>query len=267
MADHQRIHPTPTPDVEAQTPLPPSPKPTAPLMPLHSSRSDQLGNPAAQQPLPAAAAPARPPLPHNRSKLPKKRRSCCCRCFCWTVSLLFLLVVIIAAAAGILYLVFRPKLPKYSVDGLRVTQLGLGADASLSAAFAVNVTARNPNSKIGIYYKGGSELSVWYGDSRLCAGTFPVFYQGHRNTTVLDVALTGKTENAAALLTSMQEQQQATGRVPLALRARVPVRIKLGKLKLMKMKFRVRCSLMVDKLSADNPITVQTSSCKFRFNL
>lgn len=101
----------------------------------------------------------------------------------------------------------------------------------------------------------------------LCEGPLPKFYQGHRNVTVMNVNLIGETDNATGLFQSLQEQQQ-TGNIPLNLRAKVPVRIKIGKLKLMKWKFLVKCWLDVDSLSAANEsIRIRDSSCKFRFRL
>jgi hypothetical protein len=176
-------------------------------------------------------------------------------------------LIILAILAAIIYFVFQPKIPKYSVDSMRITQFNLGNDNSLSAAFDVNITARNPNKKIGIYYESGSRLSVWYTSTKLCEGSLPKFYQGHQNTTLLSLTLVGQTQDATGLLQSLQSEQQQTGSIPLDLRVRVPVRLKLGKLKLMKWKFLVKCRLTVDSLAADNVIRIRDSKCKFRFRL
>lgn len=258
MADAQRIHPVH--DVEAPPP-PSAQSPEVPLVPRGAAKSD-LGDHGDRYP-----APPRRTIPVTHSKPPKKRRSCIRKCLCWTFSLIFIIIVLIAITVGILFLVFRPKLPKYSVDGLQVTQFNLGTDESLSASFDVNITARNPNKKIGIYYEGGSHISVLYTGTKLCEGALPKFYQGHRNTTELIVAMTGQTQNATSLLTSLQQEQQTIGHVPLKLRVNQPVRIKLGKLKLPKLKFRVRCNLEVNNISANDQISIQKSSCKFRLRL
>ncbi|PPR94940.1 hypothetical protein GOBAR_AA25736 [Gossypium barbadense] len=151
---------------------------------------------------------------------------------------------------------------------LQISQFDLNSmDSSLSATFNVTITARNPNERIGIYYEGGSHLSAWYTETKLCQGSMPKFYQGHRNTTVLVLPLSGQIQNGTGLIMAVQEQQQRTGNIPLRLRVSQPVRVKLGKLKLMKVKFSVRCGLVVDALSANNTVTIQSSSCKFRLNL
>ncbi|KAI6691365.1 hypothetical protein NL676_028193 [Syzygium grande] len=256
MADHQRVHPAGDPEA-------PQPQ-TTPLVPRNSSKSDN-GDPAPQGNV--YYPPMHRTLPVAHSKPPKRGRSCLCKCFCWTFSFIALLIVAIAITAGILYLAFRPKLPKYSIDGLQITQFNLSNDSSLNATFDVTITARNPNKKIGIYYEGGSRITVLYSGDQLCQGALPKFYQGHRNTTVLVVPLSGQTQNGTGLLSQLQAQQQATGSIPLNLRVRQPVRVKLGKLKLFKVKFLVRCLLEVDSLSADNSIQIKSSSCKFRLRL
>ncbi|XVF63302.1 hypothetical protein PTKIN_Ptkin09bG0077000 [Pterospermum kingtungense] len=256
MADHQqRIHPVP--DVEA----PPQTSPTAPLVAKGTLKSDNGDVPVEKYP------PFRRTYPAMNSKPPRKR-SCCCKCLCWSLCLLLLLIVIVAVTVGILFLVFQPKLPKYSIDRLAITRFNLSSvDSSLSATFDVTITARNPNKRIGIYYEGGSYLDVWYTGTKLCEGSMPKFYQGHRNTTVLVLPLSGQIQNGTGLVTSLQQQQQNTGNIPLRLRVNQPVRVKLGKLKLMKVKFLVRCRLVVDALAANDAITIQNSSCKFRLRL
>ncbi|KAJ7970135.1 Late embryogenesis abundant protein [Quillaja saponaria] len=250
MADQQKIHPVV--DVEAPPP------PTAPLVPPGSSTSEK-GHPLQQHP---------PPLQHTfpviHSTPPKRSR--CCKCLCWTISLLSLLLIILGATAGILYLVFKPKLPKYSIDSLRISDLRLNFDMSLYAEFDVKITAYNPNKKIGIYYEQGGMLSVWYTKTKLCEGSLPKFYQGHQNKTVLNVSLTGQAQSGSTLMTALQEQQQ-TGRIPLDLKVDAPVAIKLGTLKLRKVRILGECLLVVDSLSANNLISIKASNCRFKLKL
>lgn len=115
-----------------------------------------------------------------------------------------LLLIIFAASVGILYLVFQPKLPDYSVDTLRISDLRLNFDMSLYAKFDVKITATNPNKKIGIYYEKGGKLSVWYTNTRLCEGSLPQFYQGHENKTVLNVSLSGQVQSGSTLMNALQ---------------------------------------------------------------
>ncbi|KAK6243900.1 hypothetical protein QUC31_010309 [Theobroma cacao] len=248
MTEQQKIHPVV--DVEA-------PAPTVPLVPPGSATSEK-GSPV-QHRLPQRTIP----VIHKR---PPKKRSCCCKCICWTISLIVLLLIVLGATVGILYLAFRPKLPKYSIDSLRISDLRLNFDMTLYAKFDVKITANNPNKKIGIYYEQGGRLSVWYTNSKLCQGSLPKFYQGHQNITKLDVVLTGQTEAGSTLMSALQEQQQ-TGQIPLDLKVDAPVAIKLGKLKMRKVRILGDCKLVVDSLSANNIISIKASNCKFRLKL
>ncbi|KAF7831195.1 NDR1/HIN1-like protein 6 [Senna tora] len=266
MADHnQRIHPLTTDDDDAE-----APPPTAPLFPRNTSKSDVkpdgIDPPAtADPPLPRRTFPVShspPPRPPKR-----RRRSCLCKLLCWTLTLLLTLIVALAITLAILYLIFKPKLPKFSIQKLRVTQFNLTGSDDLSAAFSVGITAVNPNTKIGIYYEGGSHVEAWYEDTKLCEGSLPRFYQGHRNTTSLELPMSGRARNASGLMTDLQEEEKERGNVGLDLKVKQPVRVKLGRVKMFKVRFRVRCRLLVDSISAGNDIGIQSSSCKFRFRL
>ncbi|XVF56426.1 hypothetical protein PTKIN_Ptkin06aG0119900 [Pterospermum kingtungense] len=245
MTEQQRIHPVVV-NVEAPA------APTVPLVPPGSAKSEK-GSPI-------------PPL--IQSTPPKKRNSCCCKCICWAITLIVPLLIILGATVGSLYLVFRPKPPKYSIDSLRISDLRLNFDMTLHAKFDVKIRANNPNKKIGTYYEEGGRLSVWYTKSRLCEGSLPNFYQGHHNITKLDVGLTGQTDSGSGstLMSALQEQKQ-TGQIPLDLKVDAPVAIKLGKLKMRKVRISGECNLVVDSLSANNIISIKASNCKFRLKL
>nr|XP_043613904.1 NDR1/HIN1-like protein 6 [Erigeron canadensis] len=248
MGDHatKKIHPVADGNIKSTT-----------VPPAHGSSS--LGHQLRPPVLPITA-PLAPPRTKN------KRGFTWCKCICWTLSILITLIIILAATIGILYLVFKPKLPNYSVDRLTISQLTLNLDFSLYARFNVQITAINPNKKIGIFYQKGSHISVWYKNTNLCQGSIPVFYQGHQNKTVLNVALSGQNQYGRTLLAAIQEQQQ-TGRIPLDLKVDVPVKIELGKMKLKKVRIMGKCMLIVDSLSANNKISIKATSCKFRLKL
>ncbi|EEF42802.1 conserved hypothetical protein [Ricinus communis] len=267
MTDSQKIHPM----VDMKAPS------VFPLVPQSSSVSEK-GNPLhhEHQPPPLQTSIRNRAIetetaPNTRTTAPaaattKTARSCFCKCICWTICLILFLLVIIGAIAGILYLIFQPKIPKYSVDSLRISDLRLNFDMTLYAKFNVKITANNPNKKIGIYYDKGGQLSVWYIDTMLCAGSIPTFYQGHRNTTKLDVSLSGQSQYGSTLMTALQEQQQ-TGSIPLDLKVSAPVAVKLGRLKLRKVRILGDCLLVVDSLTTNNLLSIKTSNCKFRLKL
>lgn len=210
--------------------------------------------------------PVQRPLPPPPLMVRNRKRNLCCRIFCWGSSLLVIGLIALAVAITVIYFVFHPKIPQYEVNSLRVSNLGINLDLSLSALFKVEITARNPNEKIGIYYEKGGRLQVWYTKTKLCEGPIPKFYQGHRNVTRLNVDLAGRAQFGNTVLSALQQQQQ-TGRVPLDLKVDAPVSVKLGKLKLRKVRILGNCKLVVDSLSTNNRINIKASDCKFRLKL
>jgi hypothetical protein len=262
MADNQRVHPT-TEDVEKNAGEYENEKPSSPLVPKSSAASEKDGvdPPSGRQmrvQFPRDQVIPTRQIPKYYSRPPKRRNSCC-RCLCYAICFLFTLVAIIAITCGILYLVFEPRIPKYSIDSVRITNFSINADLSTNCQFAVNVSARNPNKKVGIYYLDNGHLAISYSGTELCTGALPVFYQGHKNTTFLDVVLsrTGARLTSAVVSTLKEQQQKAS--IPLNLKADVPVKIKLGKLKSMKIKVRVRWDLVVDRLDANAKVTTEKS--------
>lgn len=245
MADQPKIYPAA--DVESP--------PTVPLVPPGAPASDKATSPLHHQG-PPIIIPSRPP----------RTRSCFCRCLCWTICLLVVLLLVVGAAAAILYAIFQPKLPKYSMQKLRVTDLRLNIDLTLYAKFEVQITANNLNKRIGIYYEKGGWLAVWYENDKLCQGSLPVFYQGHKNITQLNVSLSGKTKSGKTLMNALQEQQQ-TGQIPLSLNVDAPIAVKLGRLKLRKVRILVKCLLVVDNLTTNNLVSIRASDCSYSLKL
>lgn len=243
-ASHQRIHPL---DVEAST--------SAPSVLSNSFRSEKV------EPVEHIAPPADRETTGEEDEPPRRRRWWC-RCICWTSIIVLVLVFLLGITVGILFLVFQPKIPKYTVNNITVSDFKLYPNGTIFTSFNVTITGVNRNKKIGIYFDNGSQLSIWYSNNSLCDGPLPVFYQPPKNTTVVVVVLTGHTQYGSTLMKELSELQQA-GRIPLDLKANVRVRVKFGRLKFRR-RFRVQCSLVVNGLSADNLVGLRASSnCKF----
>ncbi|CAM0145822.1 unnamed protein product [Urochloa decumbens] len=251
MADYHRIHPVTVG----------SPPPSAPP---EQARGKKPSHEQLQLPITAPAPNAAAPLPPPPRR--KRRHSRCCRCVCCTLLVIIILLVALGATAGILYLVFRPKIPNFHVDRLTVTRFDVNASTmTVTDAFDVDVTATNPNKRIGIYYDGG-EVTASFNGTQLCRGDFPTLYQGHRTTVQPRISLTGETRLDSAVAGQLLQQRQA-GFVPLTVRARVPIRIKFGAIKLWKMTGKANCNLVVDNLQAGSQIRIRSNSCSFKLKV
>ncbi|CAA7389065.1 unnamed protein product [Spirodela intermedia] len=195
----------------------------------------------------------------------RRGRSCCRRCLCWFTGVVLLLSLALAATAGILYLVYRPKLPKYSVEGLSIKGFTLKPEENASPEFVVTVRAENPNKKISIDYRGGSSVEVSYSGAGLAAGSWPTFFQGPRRVDVFQSALKGSDVRLSSPIYSELEAQQRGRQVPLLIRTKVPVRIKFGVFTTWTITAKVRCTVVVDGLTENSKIV--SSSCRGRVKI
>lgn len=194
---------------------------------------------------------------YNQYTRRNHRRCRCCCCFSWLIGIIFVLVVLIGIAAGVLYLVFRPEAPNYSIDSIAIRGINItspSSTAAMSPEFDVTVRADNPNDKIGIHYETDSSAEVFFNEVRLCNGALPAFYQPSNNVTVFETALKGngiqlRSEDRRALLEAQTKRE-----VPLTVKLRAPVKIKVGSVKTWKITVKVDCDVTVDKLTAQAKI-------------
>ncbi|BAT80927.1 hypothetical protein LR48_Vigan07g041700 [Vigna angularis] len=198
----------------------------------------------------------------------KHRRSRCCSCCCWLIGILSILIVLLGIAAGIFYLVFRPKAPKYTIEDIAIRGINVtspSSDVAISPEFNVTVKADNPNDKIGIYYLKDSSAEVFYNDARLCNGALPAFHQPSNNVTVFGMVLKGngielRSEDRKSLVES-----QTKRKVPLTVRIRAPVKIKVGSVKTWKITVKLDCDVTVNDLTAQAKIV--SKRCDYEVDL
>ncbi|GLJ35650.1 hypothetical protein SUGI_0716530 [Cryptomeria japonica] len=261
MAEAQRIY-LAKKDVEKAEWI--SPPPSAPLVPKSNLMSETVepnGNPVQFM---HGQFSTKEQKFRCYSCLPKRCRNFYCRCLVWMFCVLLLFIVAIVIAASILYAVFQPRIPKYSVDNVQITGFSLSLDATVSSQFTVRVRMTNPNKKIGIYYLDDSYLGVFYTGTEICRGELPAFYQGHKNTTNLNLVLTGTNVQITSEMVTLLKEQKQLGSIPLHLKADVPVKVQFGKVKTVKITFRVHCDLVVVRLHEDISVTISTKKCKVK---
>ncbi|KAF7043631.1 hypothetical protein CFC21_052958 [Triticum aestivum] len=188
-----------------------------------------------------------------------RRRNSCRRFACVALVAVVAVALALAAVLGALYLALDPKMPLYTVHALNVTAFGMDDDMTARARFDAAVRFENPNRAIGISYEEGSSLAVWYGGYRLSEGALPAFYQGHHDAAVVHVAMSEARLGGTGVVEAM-----AGGELPLVFQGEVPVRVKVGPVTTGKVSPRVRCDLVLDRLSTEGGIRVKTMSCNLK---
>ncbi|KAH7512238.1 NDR1/HIN1-like protein 10 [Ziziphus jujuba] len=189
-----------------------------------------------------------PPQPKQRSYHRPGRGSdfCCCGClFSLICKLIFTAVFIIALAAFIFWLIVRPNKVKFHVTDASLTQFNFTGNNTLHYNLAVNITIRNPNKKIGVYYDRIEARALFEG-ARFDSKLLTKFYQGHKNTTVLNAAFVGQQlvvlESDAV---SKFNDQKASGVFDIDVKLYLRIRFKLGAIKTGRFKPKVKCDVKV----------------------
>ncbi|KAF7052864.1 hypothetical protein CFC21_060891 [Triticum aestivum] len=194
----------------------------------------------------------------------KARRRNSCRRFACVALVVVAALAVALAVLGALYVALDPKMPLYTVHALNVTAFGMDDDMTARARFDAAVRFENPNRAIGISYEEGSSLAVWYGGYRLSEGALPAFYQGHRDAAVVHVAMSEARLGGTGVVEAMRHVNGAGGELPLVFRGEVPVRVKVGPVTTGKVTPRVRCDLVLDRLSTEGGIGVKRMNCNLK---
>lgn len=192
-------------------------------------------------------------------------RGCACCLFTTFLKLLIAIVVVVGLAVLILWLVFRPNKLKFDVTGAELTQFNVTGN-QLHYNLALNLTVRNPNKRIGVYYDV-IEASSFYKDQRLNTQWLPPFYQGHKTTTVLSPDFAGQ---PVVLLAGEKlaefNAEKLAGAFDVDVKLRLQLRLKFGAVRIGKFKPKVNCEMKVPLKSNANSFTFfQTTGCDFDF--
>ncbi|KAJ8568370.1 hypothetical protein K7X08_027903 [Anisodus acutangulus] len=195
----------------------------------------------------------------------KPRRSCCRRCVCNTFSLLLILIIALSITAGVLYLVFRPESPKYTISDVAIRNFNLMSSSPVSPEFDVTIRAENRNNKIGVYYWKGISVTVVYSGINLCNGKLPAFYQSTNNVTVFQTPLKGSNVMLGTAIKTALRNEQKQGKVPFTVNIKAPVKVKVGAVKTWEITVKVKCDITVNALTAKSKII--SKDCKYSVRL
>ncbi|XP_078438122.1 NDR1/HIN1-like protein 13 [Wolffia australiana] len=235
----ERVHPTPPPPPPAPPPLPPPHRcyivdvPKDQILRVPTKETESKYKEYTRR--------------SRRKRRPSRRR----QYLCWAGGAAVLLSLLLAAAAGVLFLVYRPKLPVYSILSLTAAQ----PNPDRSPAMVVTLRAENPNGKIAVEYGGGG-AAVSFGGATLCRGALPPLYQAPRHVDVFQVGLSAPGVLLPAELAAARRRRE----VALRFSATVPARFKVGAVWSWTVAVKLRCAVAVDSLTESS--NVLSSSCR-----
>ncbi|KAB2024648.1 hypothetical protein ES319_D06G100800v1 [Gossypium barbadense] len=196
---------------------------------------------------PTARLPYRP-QPHNRRRNYRPRRNYCCCCCFWIILIVLVLALLAAITGTVLYVLYRPHRPSFTLASLRIHRLKLktAADSSsshLSTLFNLTLSSKNPNSHLSFSYDPFVISCVTSnGDVLIGNGTLPAFVSDDKDeSTFRGVTVASSSDLDAETVNNLRPELKKGNGVSLKVEMDTKVTAKMGGLKSKKVGIRVTC--------------------------
>ncbi|KAK1411884.1 hypothetical protein QVD17_32716 [Tagetes erecta] len=192
--------------------------------------------------------------------------TCCCSCICSCIfNLIFQILITIAIFLAIIgfifWFIFRPNVPKFHVDDVTLTRFDLSpTNNTLYYNLVTNMTFRNPNRRLGIYYDV-IEANAWYHGRRFSTVDVQGFYLGHKKENNVSTVFKGEqvVDVGNGVKSKYDSEKNDDNVYKIDLKLRLKIRFKVWWMKTPKFKPKFDCDLKVP-LSASKG---KVSSVKF----
>ncbi|KAK7396748.1 hypothetical protein VNO78_17906 [Psophocarpus tetragonolobus] len=172
---------------------------------------------------------------------------CCCGClFSLIFKLILTIIIIVGIVVFLFWLIVRPKVVKFHVTEATLRQFNYtDNDKNLHYDLALNISVRNPNKRLGIYYDR-IEARALFHDARFDSQFPEPFYQGHKSTNLLNPVFKGQTLLPLnADQTAELKKDNSSGLYQIDVKMYLRLRFKLGAFKTKTLKPKVSCDLLV----------------------
>ncbi|KAJ9549468.1 hypothetical protein OSB04_022011 [Centaurea solstitialis] len=193
--------------------------------------------------------PDRPnPTTTNRRNRRRSRRGCFCLCCFWSILILILLLLIAAVAGCILYLLYHPHRPTFSIAALKISEFNLTTAADdtthLTSALNLTISTRNPNKKIQFHYDPIAITCLSH-ETLIANGSFPdPLVSGPNNVSVIRSSLYANsmlldTETVNQLRFHINNKKKPG--LPLKILLDTSAQVKIESMKTKKVGIRIQC--------------------------
>ncbi|KAI4381041.1 hypothetical protein MLD38_007158 [Melastoma candidum] len=206
--------------------------------------------------------------PEAESGSKARKRGLLCTLLLWLTVALVVVILFAALFLAVLFLIYRPRLPAFSVSSLSIKELAVSAaSASINSRFGVTVTARNPNSKLRFEYDTPLRVSVVVGGVDVADGKFAGFVHGTKHTTVLrETIRSGGKRQVTGEEVRAVRAGVSKGVATAEVRVDGKVRALFGKLRSPAMVLQVRCKGLKAAVPGSHKSSgVGGSKCEVKF--
>ncbi|XP_042481205.1 NDR1/HIN1-like protein 1 [Macadamia integrifolia] len=161
----------------------------------------------------------------------------------WTV--VGVLILLVGVTALILWLVYRPEKPRFTVVNAAVYDLNITSPPIISTAMHFTIITRNPNHRVSIYY---DRLLVFvsYRNQRITPPTVlpPLFHERH-STVAVSAKLGGTAVPVSMEVVNGLVMDEEYGVVGMRLVLLGNIRWKAGPFKTRHYRIYVKCDILV----------------------
>ncbi|KAJ0987359.1 hypothetical protein J5N97_005715 [Dioscorea zingiberensis] len=190
---------------------------------------------------------------HNR-----RRKIPCLTYLPWLLAIVFAIGVIIGMIVLVFYLVVRPGVPKFSIQGFAAKNLNHGS-RSKKPEYNITVKAMNPSAGMDYIYGRGGKAIMYHKGVVIASGEPPNFYQGSHNETSFGLVLRGSSN---VLPKEIQRSLKGSNHiVPLSFSVNYVVKTKIGMIKSSK-SMSIHCDFRVTKFDKRPRVVSQECSVK-----
>lgn len=148
----------------------------------------------------------------------------CCGSIAACILTLFAVVGFIVL---VIYLALHPSKPSFYLQDVQLRSIDLG-DPALSLDLQVTIASRNPNDRVGVYYKSLDAFTTYRDEPVTVPVSMPAIYQGHKDVSVWSPVMSGDSVPVAQYVADAMKQDIAAGYVLLHIKVDGRVKWKVG---------------------------------------
>ncbi|KAL3379368.1 hypothetical protein AABB24_000199 [Solanum stoloniferum] len=174
---------------------------------------------------------------HHKSKKKKLIRRCCAG------FLIFLFLALLTIL--IVWAILQPKKPRFILQDTTIFTFNVSAPNIFSTSIQTTIYARNPNSKIGIYYDNMDIYAMYHNQQITYYTQIPPVYQGHKDVNIWSPFVYGNNIPIAPYNGPGLSEDQQNGGVWLDFKIDGRVKWKVGSITTGHYHLHVTCSAYV----------------------
>nr|XP_043606312.1 NDR1/HIN1-like protein 1 [Erigeron canadensis] len=139
-----------------------------------------------------------------------------------------ILAAIVLLIFFITWAILQPRKPRFVLQDATIYGFNVSAPILLSSNFQITVSARNPNSKVGIYYDKLNVYATYHSQQITYFTVIQPVYQGHKDTNIWSPFIYGTNVPVAPYNGAALSQDQSNGAISLVIKINGRVRWKVG---------------------------------------